>query len=124
MFLEETPERLDPRHQLRGHDSPLTPEVRTEPAGTDWGPRGWRTVVRTPVPTAGRAAAGHPRTVSLGRRATDPSHFLNETRRAGGAFPLVTVDTVGPTLLPLGGVTEVRGPTVAMAGGVVRRAAP
>jgi alkylation response protein AidB-like acyl-CoA dehydrogenase len=103
MFLEETPEQLALRDELRDYyDILLTPEVRTELAGADPGHRRWRQVVRT-MGADGWLGIGWPTEYGgQGRPATDQFIFFDETRRAGAPFPFVTINTVGPTLMLFG----------------------
>ena len=103
MFLEETPEQLALRHELRAYYAELlTDEVRR--AVGDVGESGemWCEVVRT-IGKDGWLGIGWPTEFGgQGRPATDQYIFFDETRRAGAPFPFVTVNTVGPTIMRFG----------------------
>jgi 3-oxocholest-4-en-26-oyl-CoA dehydrogenase alpha subunit len=103
MFLEETPEQLALRAELRRYYADLlTPEVRRGLADGGEGGEMWREVIRR-IGKDGWLGIGWPTEVGgQGRPATDQFIFFDETRRAGAPFPFVTINTVGPTLMIYG----------------------
>jgi len=103
MFLEETPEQLALRDELRAYYRDLlTPEVREGLSSSGEGGDRWRQVVRR-IGKDGWLGIGWPTEYGgQGRPATDQFIFFDETRRAGAPFPFVTVNTVGPTLMRFG----------------------
>ena len=103
MDLHETPAQLALRKELRSYFAGLLPpdelrEVAEQGAG---GPR-FREVVRM-LGRDGWLGVGWP-TEYGGRGLTDEEQFVfyDEVQRAGVPFPLVTVNTVGPTLMAFG----------------------
>jgi len=103
MFLEETPEQLALRHELRAYYAELmTEEVRAQVGDAGEGGEFWRHVVRR-IGKDGWLGIGWPREFGgQGRPPTDQYIFFDETRRAGAPFPFVTVNTVGPTIMRYG----------------------
>jgi 3-oxocholest-4-en-26-oyl-CoA dehydrogenase alpha subunit len=103
MFLEETPEQLALRAELRAYYGEiLTPEVRAGLADGGEGGEMWREVIRR-VGADGWLGIGWPEEYGgQGRPATDQFIFFDETRRAGAPFPFVTINTVGPTIMLYG----------------------
>ncbi len=103
MHLEETPEQLNLRAELRAYFAELlTPEVRH---ALDFEPEGgetFRTVVRR-MGTDGWLGIGWPVEYGgQGRPATDQFIFFTEVQRARAPFPFVTLSTVGPMLITHG----------------------
>ena len=103
MDLRETPAQQRLREELRGYFATLLPadelrEVAEQGAG---GPR-FREVVRM-LGRDGWLGVGWP-TEYGGRGLTAEEQFVfyDEVQRAGVPFPLVTVNTVGPTLMAFG----------------------
>ena len=103
MFLEETPEQLALRQDLRAYYAELlTDDVREGIGDVGEGGERWRDVVRR-IGKDGWLGIGWPKEFGgQGRPATDQFIFFDETRRAGAPFPFVTVNTVGPTIMRYG----------------------
>jgi len=103
MFLEETPEQLALRRELRDYFADLlTDEVRTGIGEVGEGGEMWRQVVRR-IGKDGWLGIGWPKEYGgQGRPATDQFIFFDETRRANAPFPFVTINTVGPTIMRFG----------------------
>ena len=103
MFLEETPEQLALRRELRAYYADLlTEEVRDQVGDMGEGGEVWRQVVRR-IGKDGWLGIGWPTEYGgQGRPVTDQYIFFDETRRAGAPFPFVTVNTVGPTIMRFG----------------------
>ncbi|MEI7746168.1 MAG: acyl-CoA dehydrogenase family protein [Actinomycetota bacterium] len=103
MFLEETPEQLALREELRAYYADLlTDEVKAELATEGDGGHVWRDVVGR-MGKDGWLGIGWPTEFGgQGRPATDQFIFFDETRRAGAPFPFVTINTVGPTMMTYG----------------------
>ncbi len=100
MHLEETPEQLALRAELRAYFAELlTPEVRH---ALDFEPEGgetFRRVVRR-MGTDGWLGIGWPVEYGgQGRPATDQFIFFTEVQRARAPFPFVTLSTVGPMII-------------------------
>ena len=103
MFLEETPEQLALRQELREYYAELlTDEVRQGIGEVGEGGELWRQVVGR-IGKDGWLGIGWPKEFGgQGRPATDQFIFFDETRRASAPFPFVTVNTVGPTIMRFG----------------------
>jgi len=103
MFLEETPEQLALRRELRAYYAEiLTDDVRAGIGDVGEGGALWRQVVQR-IGKDGWLGIGWPREYGgQGRPATDQFIFFDETRRASAPFPFVTVNTVGPTIMRYG----------------------
>jgi 3-oxocholest-4-en-26-oyl-CoA dehydrogenase alpha subunit len=103
MFLEESPEQLALRQELRAYYAELlTDEVRQGIGEVGEGGDLWRQVVGR-IGKDGWLGIGWPQEYGgQGRPATDQFIFFDETRRAGAPFPFVTVNTVGPTIMRFG----------------------
>jgi alkylation response protein AidB-like acyl-CoA dehydrogenase len=103
MFLEETPEQLALRRELRAYYAALlTDDVRAGIGEVGEGGEAWRQVVRR-IGKDGWLGVGWPTEYGgQGRPATDQFIFFDETRRAGAPFPFVTINTVGPTIMRFG----------------------
>ena len=104
MFLEETPEQLALRQELR---AVLRRAAHRRGApGHRRGGRGRRAVAPGRAGASARTAGsgiGWPKEFGgQGRPATDQFIFFDETRRASAPFPFVTVNTVGPTIMRFG----------------------
>jgi 3-oxocholest-4-en-26-oyl-CoA dehydrogenase alpha subunit len=103
MHLEETPEQLALRAELREYFADvITDEIRD---ALDFEPEGgavYRSVVRR-MGKDGWLGIGWPKEFGgQGRPATDQFIFFNEVQRARAPFPFVTLNTVGPTLMRYG----------------------
>src|ERR1700689_909909 len=103
MFLEETPEQLALRQELREYYADLlTDEVRQGIGEVGEGGELWRQVVGR-IGKDGWLGIGWPKEFGgQGRPATDQFIFFAEARRASAPFPFVTVNTVGPTIMRFG----------------------
>jgi 3-oxocholest-4-en-26-oyl-CoA dehydrogenase alpha subunit len=104
MFLEETPEQVKLRDELRRYYAELlTPDVKAALAGGGGeGGHVWRDTVAR-MGKDGWLGIGWPEEYGgQGRPATDQFIFFDETRRAGAPFPFVTINTVGPTMMTYG----------------------
>ena len=103
MFLEETPEQLALRRELREYYGELlTDDVRAGVGEVGEGGELWRQIVRR-IGKDGWLGIGWPTEYGgQGRPATDQFIFFDETRRASAPFPFVTVNTVGPTIMRFG----------------------
>ncbi len=100
MHLEETPEQLELRSELRAYFTQLlTPEVRRALDTESEGGATFRTLVRQ-MGHDGWLGIGWPREYGgQGRPATDQFIFFTEVQRARAPFPFVTLSTVGPMLM-------------------------
>ena len=103
MFLEESPEQLALRQELRAYYAELlTDEVRAHVGDVGEGGEMWRQIVAR-IGKDGWLGIGWPKEYGgQGRPATDQFIFFDETRRASAPFPFVTVNTVGPTIMRYG----------------------
>jgi alkylation response protein AidB-like acyl-CoA dehydrogenase len=103
MDLRETPEQQELRRELRAYFAGLMPpdelrEVAEQGAG---GPRFREVVAR--LGADGWLGVGWPTEYGgRGLGAEEQFVFYDEVQRAGVPFPLVTVNTVGPTLMAFG----------------------
>src|SRR5665647_491872 len=100
MHLEETPEQLALRAELREYFADvITDEIRD---ALDFEPEGgavYRSVVRR-MGKDGWLGIGWPKEYGgQGRPATDQFIFFNEVQRARAPFPFVTLNTVGPMIM-------------------------
>src|ERR1019366_1165853 len=103
MHLEETPEQLALRAELRAYFAEvITDQIRD---ALDFEPEGgavYRSVIRR-MGKDGWLGIGWPKEFGgQGRPATDQFIFFNEVQRARAPFPFVTLNTVGPTLMRYG----------------------
>ena len=100
MHLEETPEQLELRRELRSYFAQLlTPEVRKALDNESEGGATFRKLVRQ-MGHDGWLGIGWPREYGgQGRPATDQFIFFTEVQRARAPFPFVTLSTVGPMLM-------------------------
>ncbi len=100
MFLEETPEQLALRAELRAYFAELlTDEVRHALDTETEGGATFRKVVRQ-MGSDGWLGLGWPKEYGgQGRPATDQFIYFNEVQRARAPFPFVTINTVGPMLI-------------------------
>jgi alkylation response protein AidB-like acyl-CoA dehydrogenase len=103
VHLEETPEQLALRKELRAYFAELlTPEVRDELEGDPEGGPVYRRIVRQ-MGADGWLGIGWPTEYGgQGRAPTDQFIFFDEVWRARAPFPFVTINTVGPTLMQFG----------------------
>jgi alkylation response protein AidB-like acyl-CoA dehydrogenase len=102
MRLEYTPEQKALRKELREYFACLlTDEVRSRLGDADGGPL-YRQLVRQ-LGKDSWLGIGWPREYGgQGRPATDQFIFFDEAQRAGAPVPLVTLNTVGPTIMRYG----------------------
>jgi alkylation response protein AidB-like acyl-CoA dehydrogenase len=103
MHLEETPEQLALRAELRAYFADLlTDEVRHELDHESEGGATFRRLVRQ-MGTDGWLGIGWPKEYGgQGRPASDQFIFFTEVQRARAPFPFVTLNTVGPMLMKHG----------------------
>jgi alkylation response protein AidB-like acyl-CoA dehydrogenase len=103
MDLEETPEQLALRAELREYFAQLlTDDVRHALDTETEGGVTFRKVVRQ-MGADGWLGLGWPKEYGgQGRPATDQFIFFNEVQRARAPFPFVTLNTVGPMLISHG----------------------
>jgi len=103
MHLEETPEQLALRAELRGYFAQLlTEDVRRSLDTESEGGGTFRRIVRQ-MGADGWLGIGWPKEYGgQGRPATDQFIFFNEVQRARAPFPFVTLNTVGPMLIKYG----------------------
>jgi hypothetical protein len=100
MHLEETPEQLALRAELRAYFAQLlTPEVRHELDTESEGGATFRRIVRQ-MGSDGWLGIGWPVEFGgQGRPPTDQFIFFTEVQRARAPFPFVTLSTVGPMII-------------------------
>ncbi len=100
MHLEETPDQLALRAELRAYFAQLiTPEVRHALDDETEGGETFRKTVRQ-MGTDGWLGIGWPVEFGgQGRPATDQFIFFTEVQRARAPFPFVTLSTVGPMII-------------------------
>ena len=100
MHLEETPDQLALRAELRAYFAQhLTPEVRHELDTESEGGAAFRSFVRQ-MGTDGWLGIGWPVEFGgQGRPASDQFIFFTEVQRARAPFPFVTLSTVGPMII-------------------------
>jgi 3-oxocholest-4-en-26-oyl-CoA dehydrogenase alpha subunit len=103
MHLDLTEPQRALQHQLRGYFGGLITEVRREALRDgDAGGRAYRDVVRQ-MGADGWLGVGWPKEYGgQGRSALEQLIFYDEANRAGAPIPLVTLNTVGPTLMRFG----------------------
>ncbi len=103
MYLEETPEQLALRAELRAYFADvITDDIRKALDGEGEGGAVFRSVVKR-MGKDGWLGIGWPKEYGgQGRPATDQFIFFNEVQRARAPFPFVTLNTVGPTLMRYG----------------------
>ncbi|MDT0203133.1 acyl-CoA dehydrogenase family protein [Nocardioides sp. AE5] len=103
MDLRETPAQLALRQELRDYFAQLLPDDERREIGEAGagGPR-FREVVRM-MGRDGWLGVGWPKEYGgRGMSAEEQFIFYDEIQRAGVPFPLVTINTVGPTLMQFG----------------------
>ena len=100
MHLEETPDQLALRAELRAYFAQLlTPEVRHALDSETEGGETFRRIVRQ-MGTDGWLGIGWPVEYGgQGRPPTDQFIFFTEVQRARAPFPFVTLSTVGPMII-------------------------
>ncbi len=100
MHLEETPDQLALRAELRAYFAQhLTPDVRRELDTESEGGAAFRAFVRQ-MGTDGWLGIGWPTEYGgQGRPASDQFIFFTEVQRARAPFPFVTLSTVGPMII-------------------------
>ncbi len=103
MYLEETPEQLALRAELRAYFADLlTEEARRALDSETEGGAMHRTLVRR-MGKDGWLGIGWPKEFGgQGRPVSDQFIFFNEVQRARAPFPFVTLNTVGPMLMRYG----------------------
>ncbi|HWE69197.1 MAG TPA: acyl-CoA dehydrogenase family protein [Acidimicrobiales bacterium] len=100
MYLQETPDQLALRAELRAYFADiLTDEVRAALDGEGDGGVVFHSVVRQ-MGKDGWLGIGWPKEYGgQGRPTSDQFIFFNEVQRARAPFPFVTLNTVGPMLM-------------------------
>ncbi|HSS09702.1 MAG TPA: acyl-CoA dehydrogenase family protein, partial [Acidimicrobiales bacterium] len=103
MHLDLTEPQRALQHELRGYFGALMTEARREALRDgDVGGRAYRDVVRQ-MGADGWLGVGWPKEYGgQGRSALEQLIFYDEANRAGAPIPLVTLNTVGPTLMRFG----------------------
>ncbi len=99
--LTEEQEAL--RDELRAYFSELmTPDVQAAMGGGEWGGTRYRELTRR-MGQDGWLGVGWPKEYGgQGRSAVEQFIFFDEAQRAGAPVPLLTINTVGPTLMRYG----------------------
>ena len=100
MYLEETPDQLALRAELRAYFAKIiTDEVRAALDGEGDGGKVFHATVRQ-MGRDGWLGIGWPKEYGgQGRPTSDQFIFFNEVQRARAPFPFVTLNTVGPMLM-------------------------
>jgi hypothetical protein len=103
VLIDLTPEQRDLQQELRGYfESLMTPERRAELTGGEAGGQAYRDLVRQ-MGIDGWLGVGWPAEYGgQGRTPLEQYLFYDEANRAGVPLPLVTLNTVGPTLMAFG----------------------
>src|SRR5690625_1187354 len=103
MQLQETPDQQRLRLELRKYFQSLLPEEERREAGAQGagGPR-FREIVRQRGQDGGLGMGWAKEYGGRGMTEAEQFIFYDEVQRAGIPFPLVTVNTVGPTLMKYG----------------------
>ncbi len=103
MHLEETPEEVALRAELRAYFAKLlTDDVRQALDGEGEGGEVFRSIVRQ-MGKDGWLGIGWPTEYGgQGRPTSDQFIFFTEVQRARAPFPFVTLNTVGPTIMRFG----------------------
>ena len=103
MYLDLTAEQRSLQRELRRYfDQLMTPARRAELTGGEAGGRAYRELVRQ-LGRDGWLGIGWPTAYGgQGRTALEQYLFYDEANRAGVPLPLVTLNTVGPTLMRFG----------------------
>ncbi len=103
MHLEETPEQLALRAELRAYFADLlTDEARRALDSQTEGGAMHRTLVRQMGKDGWLGIGWPPEFGGQGRPVSDQFIFFNEVQRARAPFPFVTLNTVGPMLMRYG----------------------
>src|ERR1700694_4162443 len=103
MFIDMTAEQKALRDELRAYFAELmTPERRAVMRLDEPGGRGYRQLVRQ-MGRDGWLGVGWPKEYGgQGRSPMEQFIFFDEAQRANAPVPLVTLNTVGPTLMRFG----------------------
>ena len=109
MHIDLRPEQRALQHELREYFASLmTPERRASLTGGEAGGEGYREIVRQ-MGRDGWLGVGWPKEYGgQGRTALEQYVFFDEANRAGVPMPLVTLNTVGPTLRMFGSEEQKR----------------
>ena len=109
MHIDLSPEQRALQHELREYFAALmTPERRASLTGGESGGEGYREIVRQ-MGRDGWLGVGWPKEYGgQGRTALEQYVFFDEANRAGVPMPLVTLNTVGPTLRMFGSEEQKR----------------
>jgi len=107
--IELTPEQRRLQRDLRGYfEALMTPERRAALAGGEAGGPAYRALVRQ-MGADGKLGLGWPEEYGgQGFTALEQYLFYDEANRAGAPLPLVTLNTVGPTLQRFGSDAQKR----------------
>ncbi|MHB8340265.1 MAG: acyl-CoA dehydrogenase family protein [Mycobacteriales bacterium] len=107
MFLDYTPAQQELRAELRAYFAGLlTDEVRARLGEPGSGGPAHREVIRR-LGADGWLGIGWPVEFGgQGRPATDQFIFFDEAQRAGAPLPLITLNTVGPTIMKFGSPSQ------------------
>jgi alkylation response protein AidB-like acyl-CoA dehydrogenase len=103
VHIDLTPEQRALQRELREYfEALMTPERRSELKGGEAGGEAYRALVRR-LGTDGKLGTGWPKEYGgQGRTPLEQYLFYDEANRAGVPLPLVTLNTVGPTLMLYG----------------------
>ena len=102
MFLDLSPEQRALQDQLRGYFSNLLKARAAADLDDEVMGEGWKATIRQ-MGTDGWLGIGWPKEYGgQGRGAIEQLIFLEEAGRAGAPIPLVTLNTVGPTIAQFG----------------------
>ena len=109
MHIDLTPRQRALQHELRAYfEALMTPERRAALRGGEAGGAAYRAVVRQ-LGADGKLGLGWPEEYGgQGFTALEQYLFYDEANRAGVPLPLVTLNTVGPTLMRFGSDAQKR----------------
>ena len=103
MYLDFTPEQKELRAEIRASlEAVMTPERIAAVAGRMEGGPPSRNACRRSAPPTSSASAGRKNMADEGFTALEQFIFFEEAQRVNAPIPLVTLNTVGPTLMAYG----------------------